>query len=292
MRHHIELLYPGTDSVSGGNRLLALAVIPVSGNIVDAFIRREAATAFGGDIAYDVRIGANASSLATIYGTPADAPTIPFGTLAGTSDPAAYPVAVTAGQTIGFYRTSAVAGGAGSRPTIVIVVEDGDPAVQGAGATVAGNLAAFTNSSANEIEDAAVAVSIDGTFASDSDNLVPTEKAVKTYVDLAVTVPRADDIASSATPTPDADAQDVFIITALAVNAVIAAPTGTPVEGQALMIRIKDNGTGRTLGFNAIYRAIGVTLPTTTVATKTLYLGMIYNAVAAKWDVLGVAQEA
>jgi hypothetical protein len=35
-----------------------------------------------------------------------------------------------------------------------------------------------------------------------------------------------------------------------------------------------------------------VTLPTTTVISKTLYLGMIYNSTDTKWDVVAVAQEA
>lgn len=98
--------------------------------------------------------------------------------------------------------------------------------------------------------------------------------------------------ASNATPTPNADTTDIHTITALAAAAAFAVPSGTPTQGQSLMIRIKDNGTARALSYNAIYRAIGVTLPTTTVISKTLYLGMIYNSTDTKWDVIGVAQEA
>jgi hypothetical protein len=98
--------------------------------------------------------------------------------------------------------------------------------------------------------------------------------------------------ASSATPTPNADTDDEFILTAQAAAAAFAAPSGTPTEGQSMIIRIKDDGTARALSFNAIYRAIGVTLPTTTVVSKTLYLGMIYNNTDTKWDVLGVSQQA
>ena len=58
------------------------------------------------------------------------------------------------------------------------------------------------------------------------------------------------------------------------------------------MIRIKDNGTARTLAYNAIYRAIGITLPTTTVISKTLYIACIYNAADTKWDAIATAQEA
>lgn len=98
--------------------------------------------------------------------------------------------------------------------------------------------------------------------------------------------------ASNATPTPNADTTDIHTITAQAAAAAFAVPSGTPTQGQSLMIRIKDNGTARALSYNAIYRAIGVTLPTTTVINKTLYLGMIYNSTDTKWDVIGVAQEA
>lgn len=103
---------------------------------------------------------------------------------------------------------------------------------------------------------------------------------------------RVGTTASSATPTPDADANDMYTVTALAAGATFGAPTGTPTNGQKLVIRIKDNGTARTLAFNAIYRAIGITLPTTTVISKTIYLGMIYNSADTKWDVIAYAIEA
>lgn len=107
-----------------------------------------------------------------------------------------------------------------------------------------------------------------------------------------VITPRVGTTASSSTPTPDADTQDLYTVTALAAGATFGAPTGTPVNGQALVIRVKDNGTARSLAYNAIYRAVGVTLPTTTVISKTLYLGMIYNSADTRWDVLLVSREA
>lgn len=93
--------------------------------------------------------------------------------------------------------------------------------------------------------------------------------------------------ASNATPTPNADTTDVHIITALAAGATFAAPTGTPTHGQQLVIRVKDNGTARSLGWNAAYRAsTDLALPTTTILGKTIYLGFMYNATDAKWDLL------
>jgi hypothetical protein len=104
--------------------------------------------------------------------------------------------------------------------------------------------------------------------------------------------PRITTVTSSATPTPNGDTSDMFTVTAQAATATFAAPTGTPTDGQSLIIRIKDDGTARLLNWNAIYRAIGVTLPTTTVISKTLYIGFKYNAADTRWDALAVAQEA
>ena len=106
--------------------------------------------------------------------------------------------------------------------------------------------------------------------------------------------PRVASVTSNATPTPNADATDIYIITALAAAATFAAPAGTPVQGQQLVIRIKDNGTARALDFTTagVYRAIGVTLPTTTVINKTMYLGFIYNSTDSKWDCVAYVIEA
>ncbi len=43
-------------------------------------------------------------------------------------------------------------------------------------------------------------------------------------------------IASSSTPTPNCNNTDIFIITALAEAATFGAPTGTPLNGQKLII--------------------------------------------------------
>lgn len=99
-------------------------------------------------------------------------------------------------------------------------------------------------------------------------------------------------VASAATITPTSDTVNQYNVTALAVPANIAAPSGTPVDGQKLIIRFKDNGTARALTWNAIYRVIGSILPATTVATKTTYVGCIYNAADAVWDVVAVTTQA
>jgi hypothetical protein len=104
--------------------------------------------------------------------------------------------------------------------------------------------------------------------------------------------PRVNTVASAATITPTADLSDMYTVTALAVPATIAAPSGTPTNGQRLLIRIKDNSTARALTWNAIYRVIGVTLPTTTTAGKTIYVGCIYNSADSTWDVVAETEQA
>jgi hypothetical protein len=101
---------------------------------------------------------------------------------------------------------------------------------------------------------------------------------------------RVQTVTSSTVVTPTAT-NDLVTITAQASALTLANPTGTFAEGQALMIRIKDNATAQTIAFGTNYRAVGITLPTTTVISKTLYLGIIYNSTDGKWDILGLNQQ-
>ena len=108
----------------------------------------------------------------------------------------------------------------------------------------------------------------------------------------AVIDPIVSSTASTATLTVDADSTDFAVITAQAEGLTIGAPTGTPVQGQKLIIRLKDDGSARSIAFNAIFTAIGVTLPTTTTVSKKLYIGCIYNDTDTKWDVIAIKEEA
>ena len=103
--------------------------------------------------------------------------------------------------------------------------------------------------------------------------------------------PRVQSVTSSATVTP-VNTNDLVKITAQAAALTLANPTGTWDDGQSLIIRIKDNGTARAITFDTNYRAIGITLPTTTVISKTTYIGIIYNSTDGKWDVIGVTTQA
>ena len=104
--------------------------------------------------------------------------------------------------------------------------------------------------------------------------------------------PINNDTASTSTLTPNIDNNDQETVTALAAALTIAAPSGTASTGMKLIIRLKDNGTARALTWNSIYRALGTTIPTTTVANKITYIGLVYNGTDTKWDVVAVSQEA
>ena len=98
-------------------------------------------------------------------------------------------------------------------------------------------------------------------------------------------------VASSNAPV-GSSRQNEYYITALASGVTFSAPSGTPTNGNLLLIRIKDNGGAQTLGWNSIYRAIARALPTTTTASKTMYLGFKYNSSDSKWDMIAYAEEA
>lgn len=102
------------------------------------------------------------------------------------------------------------------------------------------------------------------------------------------TNPRVVSQTSTATITPNADTTDLHKITALAVSSVFTTPTGTPVDGQCIRLRVKDNGTARALSFDSGYRHL-TTAPTTTTVNKEMYLDICYDSIATKWDVTGWA---
>jgi len=95
----------------------------------------------------------------------------------------------------------------------------------------------------------------------------------------------------------DSTSYDEYAITALANALTINADANaSPADGQKMMFRFKDNGTARALtwttGATNAFRVVGVTLPTTTVASKIVYVGCIYNAADSRWDAVAVSQEA
>lgn len=112
---------------------------------------------------------------------------------------------------------------------------------------------------------------------------VPTISSTSTLTNKRIT-PRIGTTASSATPSIDTDAYDQYNITALAAAITGITVTGTPTDGQKLMIRIKDNGTARAITWGSSFQSSGVgTLLTTTAISKTHHVGFIWDAAVSKW---------
>lgn len=162
--------------------------------------------------------------------------------------------------------------------------------VTGPASAVSGNFAQFDGITGKLIEDGGLSLDTDDTLAADSDARLPSQKAVKTAI-AAAKAPSVQSVTSSATVTPTFT-DDLVKITAQAAALALANPSGTAVPGWGIVIRIKDNGTARAISYGTQYRAIGVTLPTTTVISKTLYLACIWNSDDTKLDVVAVGQEA
>jgi hypothetical protein len=101
--------------------------------------------------------------------------------------------------------------------------------------------------------------------------------------------PRVTIVASATSITPNIDTTDVVsqANTGAAATLTINAPTGTPVNGQKLIIRMQCTNA-QILSFNAIYRSsTDLGFPATTSgASKYDYLGFIYNAQATRWDMV------
>jgi len=122
---------------------------------------------------------------------------------------------------------------------------------------------------------------------------IPSASSTTTFTNKRVT-PRVGSTASSATPTINTDDYDAYSITALAaaITSFTTNLSGTPTNFQKLIIRIKDDGTARAIAWGASFEAKGVDLPITTVASKVLTVGFIYDTVTSKWGCVASAQEA
>jgi len=103
--------------------------------------------------------------------------------------------------------------------------------------------------------------------------------------------PKFDSHQNTTTLTPSW-AKDFFVVYELVNALTIANPTGTAIEGLGFVIRIKDWGTAQGITWGNQYVRIGGTLPTTTKAGKTMYIGCIWNAITSKVDVISIVEAA
>ena len=178
----------------------------------------------------------------------------------------------------------------------ILLIEDAADSNNKKKITIA-NLPATSDASAVHVDAANEITAItEKTSVSNIDEFIIEDSAAsfvkKSIKRKAIVDPINISTASTATLTIDTDVNDFAVITAQSEALTIGAPSGTPVEGQKLIIRIKDDGSARAITFNAIFRAIGITLPTTTVSSKITYLGLVYNSTDTKWDVIATKTEA
>jgi len=134
-------------------------------------------------------------------------------------------------------------------------------------------------------------------MATDSATKVPSQQSVKAHVASGTVTmtnkrisPRVVTTTDDATAVIDVDVTDQYQLTAIA-NATEFTVTGTPVNGQKLIIRLKDAGVAKGLTWTG-FTAIGCTAPTTTVANKTHYIGCIYNSATPTWNIVVAIAEA
>lgn len=100
--------------------------------------------------------------------------------------------------------------------------------------------------------------------------------------------------ATSGTLNINADVTNVYVAEGLTGGITFNAPSGTPVNGQRFLIRLRDNGTNRSISWTTTseaFRPIGLTLPTTTTANKLTYIGCVYHSTDSFWDVIAVVTE-
>lgn len=127
------------------------------------------------------------------------------------------------------------------------------------------------------------------TFPGTTDTVV-TLTATQTQTNKRIT-PRIGTTTSSATPSINTDNYDQFNITALAaaITSMTSGLSGTPTDGQKLLIRILDNGTARAITWGASFGSSGVaTLLATTVINKTHLSGFIWDANKSLWVCVAV----
>jgi len=104
---------------------------------------------------------------------------------------------------------------------------------------------------------------------------------------------RTTSVAYAATVTPNAGTTDVLNIAALTGAITIAAPSGSPVDGQTLTIRMLQDGTGgRVVTWNVAFAFgtdITAAMKPTTANSKWERI-FEWNATDSKWRATGIVR--
>lgn len=109
------------------------------------------------------------------------------------------------------------------------------------------------------------------------------------FVIISLSSPRVTVIADATSLTVNSDTTDIAtqINTQAAGTLTIGAPTGTPINGQRLIIRIQSTNV-QTFSWNAAFQgSADLALPTATSGSSLYdYVGFLYNSTAAKWQMV------
>ena len=121
--------------------------------------------------------------------------------------------------------------------------------------------------------------------------VVPTISSTNTFTNKRNTARVYAYSAPGATPTINTDNYDVVVITALAaaITSMTTNLTGTPNDGDKLLLRFTDNGTARAITWGAKFGSSGIaTLLATTVISKVHNVGLVWDATKALWMCMAV----
>ena len=118
--------------------------------------------------------------------------------------------------------------------------------------------------------------------------VIPSISSTNTLTNKRITK-RVASTTDAATSAINTDTTDEYVLTAIA-NATTFTLTGTPTDWQKLIVKFKDAGTAKGLTWTG-FTAIGITLPTTTVANKVGYVWCIYNGAATRRDAVAYSVE-
>ena len=131
-----------------------------------------------------------------------------------------------------------------------------------------------------------------------------TRAGTETFTNKRVT-PRVSALSAPSLPVAfNSDSYDQYSITGLSADVTINPDSGTPTDGQKVIIRVTDDGvSSRTLtfigGLGHGFKAIGTSMTPSgsdwtysTTTGKIVYFTCIYDASTVRWDIIHIAQEA
>lgn len=184
------------------------------------------------------------------------------------------------------YRTISTLGGVGTTFPYLITNADESQWEVGKGTMTGAN--SFSRS-VQASSNAGAAVNFSGTLT------VTCSLTADSFVNEAVTLsnkrikPRVLALGSGATPAVNTDLYDRVTITSLAVAITGFTMTGTPVDGDSLVVAITDNGTARAIAWGSSFESSTIAPPTTTVGGQKLTVAFDWNAATSKWRCVGSA---